>query len=115
MTAGLPDLPINAVEVDPWNSSRVWVAADIGVWETTDAGAQWAPFGFGLPNALAVDLLLHPDARLLRAGTRNRGVFEIDVDWPPTSFPSCGTQWSGSLAGGQSQVWLPSTGRPAGM
>ena len=33
-----------------------------------------------LPNALVGDLLFHPNARVLRAGTRNRGVWEIPVD-----------------------------------
>ena len=59
----------------------------------------------GLPNALVEDLLLHPDARLLRAGTRNRGVWEVNADWPAL-FPICGTQWSGSLAASQTQRWF---------
>ena len=36
-SAGLPNLPLNAVEVDPNNADRVWVAADLGIYESLDA------------------------------------------------------------------------------
>jgi hypothetical protein len=102
---GLPGLPMNAVEVDPRNPNRVWVAADLGVYETRDGGAGWTDFANGLPNSFIGDLLYHPHARVLRAGTRNRGVWEIPVDGWMTE-PQCGVQWTGSLAGNQEQRWF---------
>jgi hypothetical protein len=72
-------LPINAVVVDPANFKRVWVAADVGVYQTLDLGSSWAPFATGLPNAMAVDLLLHKQDRILFCATRNRGVWTISV------------------------------------
>jgi photosystem II stability/assembly factor-like uncharacterized protein len=77
---GLPDLPINAVEVDLTNASRVWVAADMGVYESLDAGETWSTFGTGLPNVLVEDLLFHADGALLRCATRNRGAWQIAVN-----------------------------------
>jgi hypothetical protein len=103
--AALPNLPVNAVEVDPGNRNRVWVAADLGVYQSTNAGASWADFSNALPNAYVGDLVFHPHARVLRAGTRNRGVWEIPVDGWMTQ-PICGTQWNGSLTAGQSQRWF---------
>jgi len=82
-TAGLPGLPINAIAVDPANANRLWVAADLGVYESNDAGATWHNYNNGLPNAYIGDLVFHPQARRLRAGTRNRGVWEVQVDAPP--------------------------------
>src|SRR6266498_3288843 len=79
-TAGLPGLPINAIAVDPTNADRVWVAADLGVYESLDGGANWHPYYNGLPSAYVGDLVFHPLIRRLRAGTRNRGVWEIRVD-----------------------------------
>jgi len=105
LSAGLPNLPINAIEVQPGNPSRVWVAADVGVYQSFNAGASWSPFANGLPNALAVDLLYHPHARLLRVGLRNRGVWEIPVDGNLTD-PICAVQWNGSLAANQTQTWF---------
>jgi ligand-binding sensor domain-containing protein len=104
-SAGLPSLPINAVEVDPGNANRIWVAADVGVYQSRDGGTSWASFANGLPNALAADLLFHPHARVLRVGLRNRGVWEIPVDgWLVN--PICGVQWTGSLAANQSRRWF---------
>jgi hypothetical protein len=103
-SAGLPPLPINAIEVDPDNASRVWVAADIGVYQSLDAGGTWSAFSLGLPNVLVADLLFHPHTRVLRAGTRNRGGWEIPVDGWLTQ-PICGVQFTGTLAGSGQQKW----------
>src|SRR5947209_11397379 len=32
-TAGLPNIPINSVVVDPANFKRAWIAADVGVYQ----------------------------------------------------------------------------------
>ena len=103
-TTGLPALPIHAIEVDTWNANRIWVAADLGVYQSLDGGATWADFSNALPNAYIGDLIFHPHARVLRAGTRNRGVWEIPVDGWMTQ-PICGVQWTGSLAANQTQRW----------
>ena len=78
-TPDLPDVPVNAIEGDPRAPDTVWVATDVGVFRSTDGGASWSPFGQGLPRALAVDLVFHADLRLLRVGTRSRGVWEIEI------------------------------------
>ena len=78
-TAGLPNIPFNSVVVDPGNFRRVWAAADVGVYQTNDLGASWAPFSNELPNAMAVDLLFHKQDRKLICGTRNRGAWIVDV------------------------------------
>ena len=80
VSAGLPNIPANAVAVDPMQGDTAWVALDAGVFRTTTAGAAWTSFNNGLPNALATDLAFHQPFRLLRVGTRNRGVWEINVD-----------------------------------
>ena len=104
-TPGQTTLPINAVEVDPSNANRVWIAADLGVYQSTDGGATWTDFSNGLPNMFVSDLLFHPHARVLRVATRNRGIWEIPVDGWMTQ-PVCGIQWTGSLAGNQTQRWF---------
>jgi hypothetical protein len=78
-TAGLPDIPINSIVVDPANYKRGFVAGDRGVYETTNLGASWAVYGVGLPNAMAADLLLHAQDRMLTCGTRNRGAWAISL------------------------------------
>lgn len=78
-TANLPKMPVNAIVSDPADRDRVWVACDVGVFESADAGGTWSMFGTGLPNALAEDLAFYPPDRLLRVGTRSRGVWEADI------------------------------------
>jgi photosystem II stability/assembly factor-like uncharacterized protein len=79
VSSNLPTTPVNAIVGDPANPDRLWVACDLGVYETVDAGGHWSLFGVGLPNALAVDLALHVRSRRLRAATRSRGIWEIDI------------------------------------
>jgi hypothetical protein len=55
------------------------VACDVGVFESRDAGGSWKVLGTGLPNALAEDLLFYEPDRLLRVGTRSRGVWETRI------------------------------------
>ncbi|MGX1159918.1 hypothetical protein FBY31_1721 [Arthrobacter sp. SLBN-100] len=105
LSAGLPPLPINAIEVDPGNTNRIWVAADVGVSQSLNAGASWADFSNALPNSMIGDLMFHPHARVLRAGTRNRGIWEIPVDGWQTQ-PQNGTQFTGSLAANESRRWF---------
>lgn len=104
-SAGLPNIPMNAVTVDPTNADRVWIAADLGVYQSLSGGAGWSTFASGLPNCLIGDIVFHPHARLLRAGTRNRGAWEVDVDGPLTA-PWVGTQWNSSLAGNETRRWF---------
>jgi photosystem II stability/assembly factor-like uncharacterized protein len=78
-TGNLPPIPMNGLVVDPADHQRIWVAADVGVYQSQDHGATWAPFGTALPNAMAIDLLLHRQDRILLCGTRNRGVWAIQI------------------------------------
>ena len=77
---GLPPVPVNAIAVDPQKPNRIWVGTDVGVYQSLDNGRKWEPFMNYLPKVYVGDLLFHAEARLLRAGTRNRGIWEIAVD-----------------------------------
>jgi hypothetical protein len=78
-TAGLPNISMLSIVVDPANYKRAFVSANVGVYETTNLGASWAVYGSGLPNAMAADLLLHAQDRMLICGMRNRGAWAISL------------------------------------
>jgi len=78
-TGNLPDIPVNAIVVDPKDTQRVFAGTDNGVYRTQNSGTKWIDFSNGLPNAIVGDLILHERRRLLRAGTRNRGAWEVKV------------------------------------
>ena len=80
--ASLLDVHTNTIAADPANPSHLYVGADIGIWRSTDAGMTWSTFSSGLPDAAVLDLALHPRARLLRAATFGRGVYECRLDAP---------------------------------
>jgi hypothetical protein len=73
---GIPSIPINALVIDPINSNSLYAGTDIGVYNSTDGGANWAPYGTGLPRSAVFDLQIQPSNRLLRAATHGRGVWE---------------------------------------
>ncbi len=43
----IPDIPVNAFVIDPTNSNNLFAGTDIGVYNSTDGGANWNPFGTG--------------------------------------------------------------------
>ena len=97
----LLDVEHNAIAFDRL-TNRLYVGADIGVWESADGGNTWTPLQNGPPDAPVYDLQNHPTARLLRAGLHGRGLFELKLDAPalpdveltsatPSSTPAAGS------------------------
>jgi photosystem II stability/assembly factor-like uncharacterized protein len=76
----LPDIPVNALEIDPDDPDTYYIATDVAVYRTTDAGVSWTRFSDGLPNCAVFDLRLHNPTRLLRAATHGRGLWERQLD-----------------------------------
>jgi hypothetical protein len=74
---GLPDVPVNAFAVDPFNPSYLYAGTDIGVFSSTDGGANWSAYGSGLPRVAVFDLNIHKTAHKIRIGTHGRGAWEI--------------------------------------
>jgi photosystem II stability/assembly factor-like uncharacterized protein len=81
----LPNIPVNALVIDPIAPDTYYIATDLGVYMTTNGGATWTQFSSGLPNCAVFDLRLHNPSRLLRAGTHGRGLWERKLD--VTSMP----------------------------
>ncbi len=74
---GLPDVPVNAFAIDPFNPSYLYAGTDIGVFSSIDGGANWAPYGTGLPRVAVFDLNIQKTAHKIRIGTHGRGAWEI--------------------------------------
>lgn len=78
--AGLPNIPANAVTIDPLNLNRIFVGTDIGVYESLDGGVNFAPMGTGMPTGLIIsDLEVDNSPHVLTAGTYGRGAWQIDL------------------------------------
>jgi len=60
-------------------SSRFFVAGDIGVYESTDAGDTWTSAFPGMPNVQVLDLVYQRATGQLYAGTYGRGIYATSV------------------------------------
>ncbi len=78
-SAALPDIAVNAIVLDPKSSKRLYLGTDHGVYRSVNSGTSWQAFNNGLPNVIVGDLVLHAASRLLRAGTRSRGAWELSL------------------------------------
>jgi uncharacterized protein (TIGR03437 family) len=85
ITGNLPVLPVNDIAIDPDLPNTLYIATDAGVMVTTDGGNSWSSLGNGLPRVVVHSLVLNRKARVLRAGTHGRSVWEIAI---PLSAPS---------------------------
>jgi uncharacterized protein (TIGR03437 family) len=77
ISGNLPDIPANAVVIDPDLPGVFYLATDIGVFWTSDGGNSWAVLGLGLPSAAVLDLELHRPSRILRAATHGRSIWDL--------------------------------------
>ena len=84
--AGLPDVPVTKLAVDPGDTSgnTVYAATWLGVYRTTNGGSSWSVFGTGLPQGRATDIWVAPDGGSIRVATWGRGVWEIAVPVAPS-------------------------------
>jgi hypothetical protein len=77
--SGIPSVPINALVIDPTNSNHIYAGTDIGVYNSTDGGVSWNPYGTGLPRSAVFDLAIQSPSRILRAATHGRGMWETSI------------------------------------
>ena len=82
---GIPEaVPVNVVKVDPGNSSTLYAGTEIGMYRSTDGGANWSRYGTGLPLVSVTDIAINADDTAIRVSTFGRGFWEI---YPSTSAP----------------------------
>ncbi len=95
----LPNTPLNDIVVDPDLPGTLYAASDIGVFISTTDGTTWSPMGSGMPAVIVNSLRLHRSARILRAATFGRGMFDIAVPLASTPLPAVS---AGGLVNGAS-------------
>ena len=78
LTGTLPDIPFNAVVSIP-GSARLFVAADVGIYESTDNGLTWSAANQGFPNVRVLDLVYQAATGNLYASTYGRGLWTTTI------------------------------------
>ena len=101
ISAGLPDIPVNALELHPDDEQVIFAGTDLGMFITTDGGASWAVYNEGLPRVAIADLEVHLASKTLRAATHGRSMFERGIGGEPIELtptitsPHGGEVWTG--------------------
>lgn len=86
VSANLPEIPINVIEIDPEQPEELYIGNDLGVWYSIDEGESWEVLGDNLPFTIVLDLNLHKPTETLHAATFGRSIHKFDVtDIGPTS------------------------------
>ena len=82
MQNGLPDLPVTRVYFDPRDAAHntIYAATHVGIYSTIDGGANWDPYGNGLPTVRVNDIYMPPDGSFIRIATYGRGIWELRAD-----------------------------------
>src|SRR5262249_23379824 len=78
----LPDIPAHSVLVDPFNTNRLYVGTDLGVFVTNDGGTSWAVENTGFANVVTEALAM--DGASLFAFTHGRGAWKVATAGAPT-------------------------------
>ncbi len=80
---GLPNVPANSVAIDPADTNRIFVATDIGVYQSVDGGNTFQPLMDGMPlGNVVTDLEVDNSPHALVAGSYGRGAWWLDLDLP---------------------------------
>ncbi len=87
-SGALPALPISWVLMHPRLHDLLFVATDLGLFHSTDGGANWAPIVDG-PENVCIDQLVWKNDRELLCVTHGRGVYLA-------TLPLAGTQTAGT-------------------
>lgn len=92
ISGNLPDVPHQCVVIDPLYPQNIYVGNDLGVYVTTNGGAQWFEFRTGMPYALVFDLTIVYPSRNIRATTHGNGIYERDLIQNPVGITPIGTE-----------------------
>ncbi|MGB8194395.1 MAG: hypothetical protein WCF67_20860, partial [Chitinophagaceae bacterium] len=77
-TNWLPDVPHNAILIDPRDPAVIYIGNDLGVYVSPDRGLTWFDYNTGLWDATLVMDLVTANNKLV-AATHGKGVFMSDL------------------------------------
>ncbi len=81
ISTDLPDVPGNAIAVDPANTDHLYYGNDIGIYFSPDKGDTWQTLEDGIKGAFIVmDLKISPFDQTIWLATHGRGAFTRNLE-----------------------------------
>ncbi len=80
ISGNLPELPVNAIALDPEYPGHIIVGTDAGVFFTNNGGVEWHMLSDGLPNVAVVAMKIHNPTRTLVIGTYGVSMYKLNLD-----------------------------------
>ena len=75
----LPDVPHHAIAISESQPDTLFVANDVGVFVSANAGSAWRNLTGNLPNVPVIDLVHHDATNTLLAATYGRSIWKIEL------------------------------------
>lgn len=79
ISANLPELPVNALIVDPTRDGRYFAGTDAGVFVSYDFGLSWESLNMGLGNVPVTAMKIHDTEEMLVIGTYGLSAYRLDL------------------------------------
>jgi len=76
-TTGFPDVALTDLLVMPYDTTIIWAGTEIGIFESTDAGASWHILNANMPATSIWDLKIVDDQVVV--GTHGRGIWSATI------------------------------------
>lgn len=75
----LPEIPINAMVLDPDIEGQIYIGTDAGVYMTSDSGASWECISMSIPNVPVMAMEFHHADRKLFIGTYGVSAYKAHI------------------------------------
>ncbi len=76
-SGNLPNVPVNALLIDPANTNNILAGTDVGMFQSVDGGATWTEQNAGFANVAVADLDYRASDNTVFAATHGRGMYKL--------------------------------------
>jgi photosystem II stability/assembly factor-like uncharacterized protein len=80
ITGNLPNIAANSIVLRTATPRMIFVGTDIGIFQSTDEGANWISFNSGFPSVQIYDMKYKQTVGLILVATHGRGCWTFDLN-----------------------------------
>jgi len=80
ISGDLPEIPVNAIVINPLNNQNIIVGTDAGVYLTHNGGNNWENAAGNMPQTPVVALRINPLTNMMYAATYGNSIFKVNLN-----------------------------------